>query len=51
MVKLELEIEGERIKLRRLKLSDAGDIYRNLQDKEMVKWTLNIPWPYKNKTQ
>jgi len=40
-------INGERILLRPLKLSDANDIYKNLQDKEMVKWTLNIPWPYK----
>ncbi len=47
MAKLKLEIEGERIKLRKLKLSDAEDIYENLQDKEMVKWTLNIHWPYK----
>jgi len=44
---VKLEIEGERVKLRKLKLSDAEDIYRNLQDKEIVKWTLNIPWPYK----
>lgn len=43
------EIEGSRIILRKLKLSDANDIYENLQDKEMVKWTLNIPWPYRKK--
>jgi len=49
MPKTKLEIEGERIKLRKLKLSDASDIYKNLQDREMVKWTLNIPWPYKRK--
>ncbi|MBW2979183.1 N-acetyltransferase [Candidatus Woesearchaeota archaeon] len=49
MSKTKLEIEGERIKLRKLKLSDASDIYKNLQDREMVKWTLNIPWPYKRK--
>ncbi len=42
-----LMIDGERVFLRKLKLSDALDIYKNLQDKEMVKWTLNIPWPYK----
>ncbi len=40
-------IEGERIILRKLKLSDVQDICENLQNKEMVKWTLNIPWPYK----
>lgn len=47
MEKIKLEIKGERIRLRKLRLSDAQDIYKNLQDKEMVKWTLNIPWPYK----
>ena len=41
-----IKFETERIKLRRLKLSDAQDIYENLQDKEIIKWTLNIPWPY-----
>ncbi|MCD6226865.1 GNAT family N-acetyltransferase [Candidatus Micrarchaeota archaeon] len=47
MTKIKLEIDGERIILKKLRLSDALDIYKNLQDKEMVKWTLNIPWPYK----
>ena len=40
------EIEGERIKLRKLKLSDAGDIYNNLNDEEVVRWLLRIPFPY-----
>ena len=40
-------IKGKRVVLRNLKLSDVQDIYRALQDKEVVKWTLNIPWPYK----
>jgi len=31
------EMDGERVKLRQLKLSDAQDIYENLQDKEMVR--------------
>jgi len=39
MTKIKLDIESERIKLRKLKLSDASDIYKNLQDREMVKWT------------
>ncbi len=47
MAKIKLEIEGERIVLRKLRVSDVLDIYKNLQDKDMVKWTLNIPWPYK----
>ena len=47
MEKIKFEIDGNRIRLRKLKLSDAQDIYKNLQNKEMVKWTSNIPWPYK----
>lgn len=43
---MKLEIEGERIKLRRPQLSDADNIYKNLQDKETVRWTF-IPQPYK----
>ncbi len=44
-----LKLESDRIKLRKLKLSDAKDICENLKDKEMIRWTLNIPWPYKKK--
>ena len=40
------EIEGERIKLRKLKLSDAEDIYKNLNDEEVIRWLLRIPFPY-----
>ena len=40
------EIEGERIKLRKLKLSDAKNIYNNVNDKEVVRWLLRIPHPY-----
>jgi len=43
-----MAIESERIKLRELKLSDAEEIYKLLQDKEMVKWT-RIPSPYHRK--
>ena len=46
MVKLKLEIEGDKIKLRKLKLSDVDNIYKNMS-KEIVRWTINIPWPYK----
>jgi len=44
---MKIEIDGKRIILRKLRLSDTENIYRNLQDNEMVKWTLSIPWPYK----
>ena len=40
------ELIGKNIKLRRYKLSDANDIYQNVKDKEIVKWTKNIPHPY-----
>ena len=38
---IKLEIEGERITLRKLRHM------QKFKDKEMVKWTLTIPWPYK----
>ncbi len=43
---MKLEIEGDRINLRKLKVSDAEDIYENVKDEEVVRWTLNIPHPY-----
>jgi len=49
VVRSKLEMEGERIVLRKLMPSDASDIYENLRDKDMVKWTLNIPWPYRKR--
>ncbi len=47
MAKDKLTIVGERIILRRLRFSDVNDIYRNLREREVVRWTLNLPWPYK----
>ena len=43
---MKLEFEGDTIKIRKLKLSDADDVYRNIKDKEIVKYTENIPHPY-----
>ncbi len=43
------ELIGENIKLRNYKLGDANDIYQNVKDKEIVKWTINIPHPYSKK--
>jgi len=43
---MKLEIEGKRVKIRKLKFSDAKDIYENVKDKEIVRWTSNIPHPY-----
>ncbi|MBM3199472.1 GNAT family N-acetyltransferase [Candidatus Woesearchaeota archaeon] len=39
-------LDGEKVYLRKLKYSDAKDIYENVKHKEVVKWTLNIPHPY-----
>lgn len=46
MKNLKLEMDGERVKIRRLKSSDAKDIYKNAKDKEISKWTINLPYPY-----
>ena len=35
--------------LRPPRMSDAEDIYRNINDKTIARWTLNIPHPYKRK--
>lgn len=45
----DLKLEGERILLRPLKMSDAKDIYFNIQDKKIAQNTLRIPWPYRLK--
>lgn len=49
MKNTKLELDEKRIKIRKLKLSDAKDIYENVKDKEIVKWTWNIPHPYSKK--
>ncbi|MBO8182768.1 MAG: GNAT family N-acetyltransferase [Archaeoglobus sp.] len=43
---MKLEIEGVRIRLRKLKISDARDIYDNIRDEEVVRWLLRILDPY-----
>lgn len=43
---MKLELNGNTIKIRKLKFSDAMDIYKNVKDKEVIKWTLSIPYPY-----
>ncbi len=47
MENMNLELDGDRIKLRRLKLSDAKDIYENIKDEEVIRWLLRIPHPYR----
>ena len=41
-----LDFDRERILLRPLKIIDEKDILINVRDKNIVKWTNNIPWPY-----
>ncbi|MDP1854232.1 MAG: GNAT family N-acetyltransferase [Candidatus Omnitrophota bacterium] len=45
-IKATSEISGERITLRKLRFSDSEDIYQNVKDREIIRWTLNIPHPY-----
>jgi len=40
-------IIGAKVKLRKLSLSDINSIYKNINDEEIVKWTIRIPYPYK----
>jgi ribosomal-protein-alanine N-acetyltransferase len=41
-----LEFNGKKVTIRKLKLSDAGELYKNVNDKEIARWTLTIPYPY-----
>ncbi|KPJ57194.1 hypothetical protein AMJ49_01100 [Parcubacteria bacterium DG_74_2] len=43
----DLKLIGKRIILRPLQISDAKEIYLNIQDKRIAQNTLKIPWPYK----
>lgn len=45
---MELKIIGERINLRKLKKSDVLSIYKNVKDREILRYTY-IPYPYKLK--
>ena len=45
MLKYSPEIEGKRIVLRKLKLSHANDMYQNIRNKAIARWT-TIPQPY-----
>ncbi len=46
MCDLKLKLDGERVQIRPLRFSDEEDIFTNVRDKDVVKWTSNIPWPY-----
>lgn len=44
-----IELKGKRIKIRKHRISDATDIFLNIKDKEISKWTCSIPYPYPEK--
>jgi RimJ/RimL family protein N-acetyltransferase len=39
-------IEGRRISIRKLKQTDADDIYKEVRVKGIARWTLVLPYPY-----
>ncbi|MCP4713092.1 MAG: GNAT family N-acetyltransferase [Planctomycetes bacterium] len=46
MAEINTELPGKKVRLRKVKPSDAEAIYHNIKDKAMVKWTSHIPHPY-----
>ncbi|MFX0163473.1 MAG: GNAT family N-acetyltransferase [Candidatus Hodarchaeota archaeon] len=43
---MKLELDGERVKIRKLKISDARDIYENVKDKDIGRWMFRFLHPY-----
>lgn len=41
-----IELKGKKVKIRRHKFSDVTDLYLNIKDKAISKWTCSIPSPY-----
>ena len=46
MIPTPSEIEGRRVLIRRIQAGDADPIVRLISDKEVVRWTIQIPHPY-----
>lgn len=42
-------MRGKNVFLRKLRLRDEYDVYRNVNDWQVVKFLTRIPWPYKRK--
>ncbi len=40
-------IEGKQVGLRRLRFSDIRNIYEHINDKQIARWTVAVPYPYK----
>lgn len=43
------QLIGKKVKIRQHKLSDAIDIYKNIRDKDIFRFTRRIPYPYKKR--
>lgn len=43
---MKLEFTNKAIKIRKLKFSDADDLYEHIHEREISKWTIRIPYPY-----
>ena len=41
-----MKIEGKKINLRTIRKSDADSIYKNIKDREILRWLLNPPMQY-----
>jgi [ribosomal protein S5]-alanine N-acetyltransferase len=44
--KIPTELQGERIIIRRLRMSDAEDLYRHLKSRDVSRWLMTVPYPY-----
>lgn len=42
----DIRLETERLILRSLNIDDAKEIHENIKDKDVSKWTANVPYPY-----
>lgn len=40
------ELTGRRLSLRNLRFSDAENVRRNANNKEVARWTISVPYPY-----
>ena len=46
MTRIPNEIEGRRVLIRKIRLTDANPILRLINDEKLVRWTIQIPHPY-----
>ena len=46
MIRTPIEIEGQRVLIREIRLGDADPVWQLINDEEVVRWTIQIPHPY-----